>query len=221
MRRAATAAVACACAVACLGAQEPPSWPDTFDARVQALALVQTLNAEILSSRSATAALERWCADHRLADPPVVVASRMRDRDRPITLEQRRRLRVSDRETIAYRHVRLSCGARVLSEADNWYVPRRLTAAMNRQLHDSDTPFGRVVQPLEPYRQTLAATLLWSPLPAGWENAWSALPPASGALEIPNALFEHRAILYTRNHVPFAEVDEMYQREILAFSPRR
>ena len=30
-------------------------------------------------------------------------------------------------EPVAYRHVRLRCGDHVLSEADNWYVPSRLT----------------------------------------------------------------------------------------------
>src|SRR5205085_218797 len=47
-------------------AQDLPAWPDTFETRVQALALIQTLNAEILGSRSATATLERWCRDHKL-----------------------------------------------------------------------------------------------------------------------------------------------------------
>jgi hypothetical protein len=34
-------------------------WPDTYAARLQALALIQTLRAEILATRSATAILER------------------------------------------------------------------------------------------------------------------------------------------------------------------
>jgi hypothetical protein len=34
---------------------------------------------------------------------------------------------------------------------------------------------------------------------------------------IPNALFEHRAVLYARDKRPFSEVDEVYQRELLAF----
>jgi hypothetical protein len=39
-------------------------------------------------------------------------------------------------------------------------------------------------------------------------------------LAIPDALFEHRAVLYTRDHKPFAEVREVYQRQILASAPR-
>lgn len=39
-------------------AQESLQWPDTFVIRLEALALMQTLNAEILGSRSATLSLE-------------------------------------------------------------------------------------------------------------------------------------------------------------------
>ena len=107
----------------------------------------------------------------------------------------------------------------MLSEAENWYVPSRLTAQMNRLLVTTDTPFGKAVQGLEPYRQTFDVRLLWSPLANGWERQADQRPPcaAMGALAIPDALFEHRAILYTREHKPFAEVHEVYQRQVLAF----
>jgi chorismate-pyruvate lyase len=222
MKRLCVIAVAALLAGALARAQDLPAWPDTFEARVQALALMQTLNADVLASRSATATLERWCRDHKLAENPAIVATLMRDVSRPATMEQRQRLQANEQDVIAYRHVRLRCGDRVLSEADNWYVPARLTPEMNRLLDTTDTPFGRAVQALEPYRQTFSVTLLWSPLPEGWDRPSTALPAASGhALGIPDKLFEHRAILYTRGHVPFAEVDEIYQRQILAFPPRR
>jgi hypothetical protein len=210
-------------------AQDPPVWPDTFESRLQALALIETLNADLLSSRSATATLERWCADHGLAQNPQIAAVVIPDAVRPPTPEQRQRLHVNQREPVRYRHVRLRCGLRTLSDAENWYVPSRLTSRMNRELDTSDAPFGRVVQALEPYRQTFAAARLWSPLPRGWERnepsqpgrADGPLAHESGALAIPDAVFEHRALLYTREHKPFAEVDEVYQRDILAFPPRR
>jgi hypothetical protein len=104
----------------------------------------------------------------------------------------------------------------VLSAAENWYVPDRLTAEMNRLLETTTTPFGRAVEPLQPYRRTFAVTLLWTPLPDGWERAPSLPAPTGGALAIPDALFEHRAVLYTGDHKPFAEVREIYQRAILA-----
>ena len=203
--------------------QGAPAWPDTYEARVQALALIQTLNAKILSSRSATTTLEAWCRDHKLADTPTIVADLVRGTPTPATPEQRRRLQVNEDEPITYRRVRLRCGARVLSEAENWYVPARLTAAMNRILETTDTPFGRAVAELEPYRQTVGARLLWSPLPEGWETQTAARMPKSSArsLTMPDALFAHRAILYSREHMPFAEVSEVYQRQVLAFPPPR
>lgn len=201
-------------------ARESPSWPDTFVARLQALALIQTLNAEILSSRSATLTLENWCRDHRLAADPKILAHVVTGINKSPTAEQRQRLEVNAQDEVKYRRVQLRCGTRILSEADNRYVPSRLTPEMNRLLETTDTPFGKVVKPLEPYRRTFAAKLLWAPLPEGWEREAGGLPAAaSGALVIPDAVFEHRAVLYSREHRPFSEVNEVYQRQILDFPP--
>ncbi len=206
-------------ALAPLQAQES-AWPDTFTARLEALALMQTLNAEILGSRSATQILENWCRDHRLAREPKILAHMVTGVAKIPTAEQRQRLEVSATDEVKYRRVQLRCGAHVLSEADNWYVPGRLTPEMNRLLETTDTPFGKAIESLEPYRRTFAVTLLWAPLPAGWEREPAALPASSGrALAIPAALFEHRAVLYTRSGKPFSEVTEVYQRQILAFPP--
>ncbi len=195
-----------------------PSRPDDFLTRVETLAVIQSLNAELLGSRSATLTLEKWCGDHHLAQPAKVVAHRIGAGDEPPSREQRQRLQVADGEPVKFRKVQLFCGDRLLSEADNWYVPGSLTAEMNHLLETTDTPFGKAVLPLEPFRQTFAVTLLWSPLPAGWELApLPATASPGGALVIPNALFEHRAVLYTRDKRPFSEVDEIYQRELLAF----
>jgi hypothetical protein len=172
----------------------------TFASRVDALALIQQLNTEILGSTSATLTLEKWCADRHLATPPVIVAKLVRGAGKAPTADQRARLGVSDDGAVRYRHVLLECGSLVLSEAENWYVPARLTADMNARLDTSDAPFGKVVQPLEPHRRTFAVNMLWT-------DAW---PPS-----IPAALFEHRAILYTRDRQPFSEVDEVYQQALL------
>jgi hypothetical protein len=162
-------------------------------------ALVRTLDAELRASRSATQVLSKWCADHHLADDPTIVAHRVPGIDTPADAEQRQRLKVSPDDTIAFRHVRLQCGTRVLSEADNWYVPARLTAEMNRELDTTETSFGTVVRPLEPSRETVAVMRFWQ----------------IGTAVAPAALFAHRAVLYTREHVPFSEVFEVYQRGIL------
>jgi hypothetical protein len=109
-RAAMLAAALAACAPPLAHAQAPPPWPDSFVTRLGALALIQSLNAEILGSRSATLTLDSWCRNHGLAEEP------------------------------------------------------RITAKSDQ-------------------RSPCAAT---------------------AALSIPDALFEHRAILYTRDHQPFA-----------------
>ncbi len=211
--------VAFACTPALAATAQP--WPDTPLGRVQALAVIETLNAELLASSSATATLEAWCGDHHMASPPRLTAEQVRAEDKPVTDEQRQVLQVGPTEDVKYRRVRLSCGGHVLSEADNWYVPGRLTADMNRQLETTDTPFGRVVVGLHPVRQTLAAELLWSPLPAGWDlsvGAAAANPAGGGgALAIPDALFRHRAVLYDEHRRPFSEVVETYTGAVLDY----
>jgi chorismate-pyruvate lyase len=200
-------------------AQHPSGWTDAPLHRLQALALMQSLSADILAARSATASLERWCGDHRLAPEARIVAEAAADSARSPDAEQMARLQVSRPEEVRYRRVRLRCGERVLSVADNWYVPGRLTHEMNHALESTDTPFGRVVAPLAPYRRTFQARLLWHPLPEGWDRTSALASPcaASGDLQPPDALFEHRAVLFTRDHLPFSEVHEVYQRAILAF----
>lgn len=199
------------------------AWPDGVVPRLEALALVQTLNAEILASPSATLALEKWCAQHRLAGSgeAKIVARLIRGTPKPATEEQRQRLQVGPDEVLGYRRVQLVCGDRVLSEADNWYVPSRLTPEMNRLLDTTDTPFGKAVQSLQPSRQTYAAKTLWWPLPQGWET--QALPAIEngGTLAIPEALFEHRAVVFSRDRLPLSEVHESYKSPLLDFLPPR
>lgn len=190
------------------------SCASSYQSRLEVLALLQTLNADILASSSATATLERWCREHEMAAQPAIVAQRVPGVDKAPTAEQLRRLRVSDASEVKYRRVRLQCGAHVLSEADNWYVPARLTPAMNQLLETTDTPFGKAVRELMPYRRTLEARLLWSPLPQGWEVRRTA---STGPLVIPKEVLVHTAVLYTSDHQPFSEVVETYQGALFAF----
>jgi hypothetical protein len=111
----------CVILVPCFAAaQTAPVWPDTFLARVEAQALVETLNASLLAARSATFTLDKWCADHQLNGDTKIRARLSRDVAKPIAAEQRRRLQIADDEPVKFRHVELACGDRVLSEADNW-----------------------------------------------------------------------------------------------------
>jgi chorismate-pyruvate lyase len=116
---------------------------------------VQQLESEILSSPSATQALTVRCARLHLANPPAIRALRDQGVERKASPDIRRLLKITVREPVRYRRVRLACGGQVLSDADNWYVPARLTADMNATLDRTDTPFGIVVKPLNFQRRTL------------------------------------------------------------------
>jgi chorismate-pyruvate lyase len=159
------------------------------------------LQRDLLSGGSATAILTRWCADHHLADPPRIVA--LRDTGAVVAAppEVRRRLGVRPGETVAYRRVRLACGERVLSEADNWYLPARLTPQMNQTLEQTDTPFGQAVNALDFHRVTLGATRLWR---------------GSGASPAPAEVLRIEAVLISGAGAPFAVVRETYRRDLFA-----
>ncbi len=196
-------------------AEVKAQWPDNFLTRVELLALLETLNANLLASRSATATLEKWCADHKMAQEPKVVAERVPGVEKTASAETRRRLRVAADEPLNYRRVRLTCGGHVLSEADNWYAPSRLPKETNALLETTDTPFGKAVRALEPARRTVEAHMRWSPLPEGWEmKAPEGEASAKGGLDMPRALLEHRAVLYARDETPISEVDETYTSEL-------
>jgi len=209
---------------ALLGAQSAspppaPAWPDTPFARLAALATLQAFQLRLLTEPSATAVLDDWCAVHHLAQPGQrIVAQRVVGVDNALPPEMRAALNVPAGETLRYRHVRLMCGERVLSDADNWYVASRLTPDMNHELDTTDESFGRVVKPLNFNRRTLGARLLWSPLTEGWENA---PPPApgNGLLAIPDHVIENRALLSTGAGQPFSIVIERYTSAVLAFPP--
>ncbi|ODP36954.1 hypothetical protein BFL28_03985 [Sphingomonas turrisvirgatae] len=156
---------------------------------------IERLNAELLASSTATAVLERRCAALGLADPPRVRAEVERGRAPGSAAPSRFRLRVGKDEPLGYRRVRLMCGDAVLSEATNWYVPARLTPAMNAALDDSDAPFGRVILPLVPSRRTVSIRLA----------------KGQGSAEI----IRHRAIVLDGQGRPLAEVVERYQRVLI------
>jgi hypothetical protein len=201
------------------GAQQSPpvTWTANFATRLEALALLESLNAELLSHDSATLTLERWCAVHRLASPPVIVAQRVAAADLPPSAGQRAELGVTPDELVRHRHVRLVCGTEVLSEADNWYVPSRLTPDMNARLDGSDAPFGKVVQPLHFVRHTLESTLLWRPLPEHWETDPGSACRGVACEPMPAQLLQHRAILSLPDGTPFSEVIETYTEAVLDF----
>jgi chorismate-pyruvate lyase len=194
-----------------------PTWPGDFLGRVEIVALLETLQAELLSHDSATLTLEHWCAAHRLAAPPTVTATRVTGIEEAPSPEQRQALHVGATETIGYRRVKLTCGSVLLSEADNWYVPSRLTPEMNHILETTDTPFGKVVLPLKFQRHTLNSTMLWSALPEHWEMTPIPIQPHADSLQIPESLLQNTAILTLPDGTPISEVIETYKNGLLRF----
>ncbi|HUD92238.1 hypothetical protein [Sphingobium sp.] len=197
------------------------AWPDSPAGRLAVLAELQTLNADLLSHPSATLTLERWCARHRMAKEVRIVADRKTDVNLPASQEIRNQLQAGPKDRVAYRHVELRCGEHVLSKADNWYLPARLSEEMNHLLETTDTAFGHVVQPLHFKRRTVAARLLWSPLPEDWDISGAAMADGTetSSLAIGEKLIEHRAILTREDGSPFSFVIETYTGAILDFTP--
>jgi chorismate-pyruvate lyase len=196
---------------AAAGTEAPVVLPRGVPARAEALRLLDKIQSALLVTSSATATLEHWCAEQKLAENPHVSAVIDNGRPVPPTPEQRAHLQVSDGETVAYRHVRLTCGGHTLSEAQNWYVPSRLTPAMRAAL-SGNTPFGKLIEPLHPVRRTLASERLWQPMADGPDAAKHAEAP----LLVPHALFRHRALVLDANGHPLAEVAETYTNALLA-----
>ena len=201
-------------------AAEPRRRPSVgYVARLEQAVAVHSLDAALLASSSATRTLEAWCRDHHLDPAGVITAEAVRADPKPITAEQRQRLAIKQEEPVRYRRARLKCGAVVLSNADNWYVPSRLTPAMNAALDATDMPFGKVVAPLGVSRRTVSAMVLWDPL-AG--SQWEARRPA-GPMTAPAPaadILQHRADVLDRDGRPISEVVETYTGAALEFLRR-
>ncbi len=107
-------------------------------------------------------------------------------------------LGVGQDEPLAFRHVRLRCGAAVLSDAKNWYVPARLTPAMNTALETTRIPFGTVVRALGFRRERLESS-------------------RGGAAECPaGTVLVHKAVLRLADGRGISFVTECYTRANLA-----
>lgn len=161
-------------------------------------AAYDAFEAELKAGPTATAALQRWCDTHGATG--TVRAEVDRGAERAPSAATYMRLQVKPDEHVAYRRVMLACGGHVLSEADNWYVPSRLTPAMNVALESGDTPFGAVIAPLGPSRQPISSERLW----------------AEGAA-LPDDILRNRALVLDRDGRPLAEVTETYKRTALEF----
>ena len=185
--------------------------------RLRLLAQLQSLNAELLSRDSATAVLQEVC-DRRMVEAPRIRARRVSVHDDPAAATAaRRQLRATTDTPIRLRRVELICGDTVLSRADNWYLPGRLTPQMNIALETTETPFGVVVAPLAFQRRTLSARLLYQPLPPGWEARGDLAFDAPAVP--PRDVLQHRAVLQTPDGQPFSLLVETYAADVLTAQP--
>jgi chorismate-pyruvate lyase len=153
---------------------------------------INRLRDDLLAGPSATQVLTDYCATLHLATPPVIRALRD-DVALPVPPDVRALLGVGPNDAIRHRRVRLACGAHVLSNADNWYLPSRLTPEMNRLLDETQTPFGTAVRDLDFHRRTLEAAA-----PGG------------------DAILRIKAVLLTKDETPFSVVIENYSSDLIA-----
>ncbi|RKQ89582.1 hypothetical protein [Maricaulis maris] len=191
--------------------------PSTAETDLKAAARLERVNADLLASTSATLTLEKWCADHNLASPATIAVEHAPPTENPITDAQRTRLQIGPDTEVRYRNVKLKCGDRTLSEAENWYVPSRLTAEMNTALTETKTPYGKVIRPLAPRRQTFALDRgIWLDAqlaPSGKMRPEPSAPPCQ------ETVFSHSALVLSGDNTPLAEVRENYKMELVCFDP--
>lgn len=162
--------------------------------------LLRKLTDDLVAHDSATAVLQRWCDDYGPGGMRIV-AQRVRGADKPLPEAGRAALGSGADQGVLYRRVRLACGAMILSEADNWYLPARLTPEMNAALEATDTPFGVVVRPLDFHRRNLTSRTLY--------DAVTTPPPQ---------VLQISAVLSTAAGGPFSYVVETYTGDALTMA---
>ena len=150
-------------------------------------------NERLLAADNATMELQRWCDEQPGIPSGVRITATILPGSGPkLSPMDRRRLGLGPDDPVAYRHVRLECMGILLSQADNWYVPARLTPQMQSQLAGTKTPFGAVIQPLRPRRINRLIKF------------------EGGAV-----LFEHEGLVTAADGRPLALVRERYQRALV------
>ncbi|MCB8875526.1 hypothetical protein [Acidisoma silvae] len=185
------------------------TWPATQANRVEADHRLDRLQQALRQEPSATLVLTRWCADYHLAPVPKIVAQRVEGPPKDPPESVRHNLRLAPGEAVGYRRVQLFCGDLVLSDADNWYLPDRLTPAMNGLLDHTDTPFGLAVRSLHFRRQTISSEKLWYP----------AADPSGGSFAIPDHVLRNVGLLTTPDGQPISQVIENYTGAVLGRAP--
>lgn len=213
------ALLAAVCAAGWLAAFPTSSRAVTIDgsplSKVEAALLIEQLTNELSRTGSATEFLEKWCAGHRLAAEPRIRADLVEGERVPAIPVEGADLLDGGHHPLRYRHVKLFCGNRLLSDAQNWYRPDLLSAGMNATLDHTDVPFGRAVRDLNFTRRTIAIEGRWTPLPRDWES--SAKLRQDPPMMLPRTIITQTAVLTSRAGDAFSYVLENYQDELLDF----
>ena len=164
---------------------------------------------------TATAALIAWCRWHHPHEADAITITLLGDEavsadryDGP--------LRPNAGETLRRRHVWLRWGDRVLSEAENWYVPERLPSEMQDEICGGGRPYGAVVAALRPKRITKFALCADNADPdiAEVEALLAELGRTNGFSQ-PDAFVLHIHAVMTASGIVLAELREHYRRELL------
>jgi hypothetical protein len=153
--------------------------------------------ATLAAHESATKALEAWCRSEGLASDQPIRAVVARGAQRRLPAEAQRLAGDGAGSLTGYRHVRLTCGQTVLSEAHNWYAAGRLSEDMRRALETGDIPFGRAAAPLGFRRRLLSST----------RGAPGDCPPAT--------VLTQQAMLVLPDGAPLALLVECYSAAVL------
>lgn len=203
----------------------PQPWRNSFLHRLMLATLIRQMENRLLAENSATQTLERWLQEHAMFGPNETLrAERESNTSPPCPPELLAALDMPaphNGHALRYRKIRLMGQNHIYSEAENWFVPARLTTSMTETLEQTDTPFGRVVAPLGFTRQLLRRETLWSPLPNLWEMQPLITHQAQeeAPLALPPYLFRHVALLRTHAGTPFSLVVETYTPQAFAFGP--
>lgn len=111
------------------------------------------LAAHLLAAPSVTAGLQTWCEARGIGDGPIRVLSRAGGAPQAGLVSL---LGAPEGEALSYRRVVLGRGDIALAEAELLFRGGALTAEMREAVSRGAVPFGVIVAPLSPRRETVS-----------------------------------------------------------------
>jgi hypothetical protein len=165
-------------------------------ARAATPTAVEALSDHLAAAATATEGLVAWCAARGLGEGPIRVVRLPADACAALGAEAAAALAPDAGETVESRRVELRRGDVALSEAEIWFVPERLPPAVRVALAETDAPFGALIAPLRPRRETTLARVADDGLGAGF-------------------VLEHRALVRSGAGRPLAVTRERYRAALV------